>query len=309
MINWKDLFQTLPKSIAIAVSGGADSFALLHMAQQSGAKIIALTVDHQLRSGSTDEAQMVAHWCRENNIEHHILPWHGEKPKSALQANARNARRRLLCDKCKELGIENLLLAHQADDQAETMLMRLQRGTGLKGLRAMQAVTRDKITGVRIIRPLLEMRRHELREYCLTNDLPFIDDPSNENPFFERIRIRHVLDKFPKLISGMARSAVRLQRADDTLQFLAKQWTDTHLPLSESDGSWLTSDFLILPDELRIRILEIICDGLDLLQLEKLDKALQKQDFPGITFGPYWIKPKLTNKQPGFLVTKAPARH
>jgi tRNA(Ile)-lysidine synthase len=294
----------LNRKIAIAISGGADSFALLHMAHKTGAKIIALTVDHQLRTESAQEAKRIAQWCKQNNIEHRTLKWQGEKPVTAIQVKARNARRRLLCAKCKELGIDTLLLGHQADDQAETMLMRLQRGTGLKGLKAMQPMTRDKATGVAILRPLLNSRRSELREYCIENNLPFIDDPSNDNPVFERVRIRQTLSALPELATGIAKSTKRLRRADEALQQIAHAWLAAH-----QQENWLPALWRELPQELQLRVLEQLCPRLSLSHLEKLAQAMQANGFSGVTFGDHWIRPKTFRKQPGFLFQKAPPRH
>jgi tRNA(Ile)-lysidine synthase len=298
-----------PKKIAVAISGGADSFALLHLARyHAKTDIIALTVDHQLRPESAAEAQQVMQWCQQNGIEHHILKWIGDKPSSALQANARNARRRLLCDFCQQHGIEFLLLGHQADDQAETMLMRLQRGTGLKGLKAMQPVTRDKATNTAILRPLLNFRRAELRDYCIENNLPFIDDPSNDNPVYERVRIRNLLASLPELAVGIAKSTPRLRRADKTLEQLAKHWVENHALFLETE-IWLPQACTTLLPEMQLRVLGIVCRQLlRLPQLEKLAQEIGKPDFAGITFGQWWIKPKVLDKNLGFLFKKAPPR-
>ena len=295
------------KKIAVAVSGGADSFALLHMAKLQNFNVTAFTVDHQLRPESAAEAKAVAEWCASQNIEHHTLLWQGEKPTTAIQAIARNARRHLLCRAAQERGIDYLLLGHQADDQAETMLMRMQRGTGLNGLKAMQPVTRDKATNVAILRPLLSIRRAELRQYCLDHNLPFIDDPSNENTDYERVRIRNALQALPDLAGGISKTAIRLNRANETLSRIARTWFDTHAQFLETGKIWLPELNATLP-EIRLRILQITCPDATLPQLEKLSVTLDNPGFSGMTLGNIWIKPKIMNKQPGFLFQPAPKR-
>jgi tRNA(Ile)-lysidine synthase len=312
------LIPSLPTQIAVAVSGGADSFALLHLthqwAKEKNISIIALTIDHQLRPESAEEAHIVAQWCQLHGISHHTLHWHGEKPTTAIQAKARNARRHLLCQACQQRDIKILVLGHQADDQAETMMMRLQRGTGLKGLKAMQPMTRDPATHVAILRPLLSVRRAALRAYCVENDLPFIDDPSNDKTEFERVRVRQALQALPELATGITKTAVRLKRADDTLNQLAQSWFNAHAQTPQPQKIWLPLSALTdtLP-EIQLRILNLACTTLDnetigLPQLESLHGALNADDFTGITVGNYWIKPKALDKTPGFLFQIAPPR-
>src|SRR5579872_5416214 len=143
------LRSVLPSDIttlAIAVSGGPDSLALALLAHQwatsHGGKAIALTVDHRLREGSTAEAQQVHTWLTTIGLEHHILTWVGEKPQVAIQATAREARYRLLQTWCQERGIQALLTAHHAQDQLETFLIRLSKGSGLKGLAGIQGIVK-----------------------------------------------------------------------------------------------------------------------------------------------------------------------
>lgn len=307
------LLRTPPKKIAVAVSGGADSFALLHLtkewAQAHNVGILALTVDHGLRAESAAEAQIVAAWCSANGIAHQTLHWHDEKPATALQATARKMRRKLLCAACVEHGIEHLLMGHQADDQAETLLMRLQRGSGLKGLRVMHPFTRHKPSGVAILRPLLEHSRASLRQYCIDNALPFIDDPSNENTAFERVRLRRALQQVPALSKGVALSASRLRRADETLQKLAQHWFDTHAQLPDTQSFWLPQSFVtgLLP-ELKIRVLELMLDSRNLSAIEALTEEMHKNGFSGMTLAGMWVRPKVFNGEKGFLFQPEPAR-
>jgi len=309
----ENLLSPLPTKIAVAVSGGADSFALLHLthqwAKEKNISVLALTVDHGLRPESADEARIVADWCTQHNIPHQTLHWLGEKPDTAIQATARKMRRNLLCAACIEQDIHHLLLGHQADDQAETLLMRLQRGSGLKGLRVMHPFTRHKATGIAIVRPLLHTTRAALRTYCVEQKLPFIDDPSNDKTEFERVRMRKVLQQIPGIASGVAKSAGRLHRADETLQKLAQSWVDTHLQMPDTHSFWLPQDFTteLLP-ELKIRVLEMILQSRNLSQIEKLNDQLHDPGFAGANLAGMWVKPKVFNKEKGFLFQPEPRR-
>lgn len=314
-----ELLQPQPVQIAVAVSGGADSFALLHMAQRwaqpKNIIVNALTVDHRLRPESTAEAHIVATWCAENNIPHRVLAWDGEKPVTALQANARQARRRILCQACSDADIEFLLLGHQADDQAETMVMRLQRGTGLGGLKAMQPLSHDKNTDVALVRPLLHIRREDLRKYCTENNLPFIDDPSNEKREFERVRVRQALHALPELADGIHKTSQRLKRADDTLNRMAQIWFDTHAQLPDPKKIWLP-DLLqheLLP-ELQLRVLDlalrsITAQDTTLSQGETLAHQINNPEFSGTTIAGCWVRPKVMNRKQGFLFQPEPPRN
>ena len=181
--------------LALAVSGGADSFALLHASHACGLPVVALTVDHGLRAGSSADARAVAAWCAERGIPHETLRWEGGKPDTGVQAAARAARYRLLCEACARLGLDRLATGHTMDDQAETVFMRLRRGAG-RGLAAMPP--RRKVASgpgepVDLLRPMLGVRRAEARAYAEEHGLPVRDDPSNDDDGFERVRVRAVL--------------------------------------------------------------------------------------------------------------------
>jgi tRNA(Ile)-lysidine synthase len=182
-------FEPMPE-IAVAVSGGRDSMALALLtdewARQRGGCAVALTVDHRLRRGSAAEAHQVKRWLRTRGIAHRTLVWRGAKPATGLQAAARAARYGLLTRWCRRHGMLHLALAHQRDDQAETVLMRLDRKSGADGLAAMAA--RRTQDGVRLLRPLLSLPRARLTATLEARRQPWIDDPSNADPRFERTR-------------------------------------------------------------------------------------------------------------------------
>lgn len=176
------------QKLAVAVSGGVDSVCLLCWLDEIGAHPIALHVNHGLRPAAGTEAAYVRDLCAARGIECHILNWTGEKPATGIEAAARTARYKLMTDFCRENGVAALLVAHQADDQIETFLMNLGRGSGLTGLAAMRPVTmRD---GVKIVRPLLGVWRRELREYCDRNRIKYFSDEMNDDERYTRVRIR-----------------------------------------------------------------------------------------------------------------------
>ncbi len=187
-------FEKNPE-IAVAVSGGLDSMALLILLQQwtatCGGRVIGLTVDHGLRSGSDREARQVGIWLAARGIEHHILPWLGPKPHSAVQAKARLARRDLLLEWCRDAGVLHLALAHHRDDQTETYLMRHAKGSGQDGLAGMARVR--EWPQARMIRPLLGETKADLKSFLRGSGQDWVEDPSNTMEKYERVRIRRSL--------------------------------------------------------------------------------------------------------------------
>jgi len=178
--------------LAVAVSGGADSMALALLAERWArarrGRIVALTVDHRLRPESAAEARQVGRWLRARGIAHRILVWSGERPRADLQAAARAARYRLLEEWCREFGCLHLLTAHHREDQAETFWLRLARGSGLDGLAGMPALSER--ASCRILRPLLPVAPERLRSLLRERRQAWIEDPSNENPSYARVRVR-----------------------------------------------------------------------------------------------------------------------
>ena len=213
------LGSPLNAPFALAVSGGGDLVALMHLAadwlKSRGlplARGSVLVVDHGLRAGSANDAAAAAAWARALGFAAHILRWRGAKPRSNVEDGARNARYRLLGDWCRANGIGNLLLAHTRDDQAETFLLRLGRGSGVDGLSAMRGRAPFPLAGydgVEIVRPLLDFGRDELRAGLAARGIAWIDDPMNEDPRFARIRIRQAMPA----LEAAGLSAVRIVQA------------------------------------------------------------------------------------------------
>lgn len=209
--------------LAVAVSGGPDSLALLWMAHEAlGERLHAVTVDHGLRAASAGEAAQVAALCRDLGVPHATLRWEGARPAANIQAAARAARYRLIADWCADRGIAWLATAHHADDQAETLLMRLARGAGVAGLSAIRS-RRTIGQGVTLLRPLLDIRRHELAAVVAEAGLSAIDDPSNHERRYDRVRARAWLRAQPELDAAqLAASAAHLADAEAALAWTAE---------------------------------------------------------------------------------------
>lgn len=251
--------------IAVAVSGGADSMALAHMlsyyaqARHKPLHIHALTVDHALRADSADEAARVGVWLSQlPHVSHHILRWDCPKPVARIMEAARAARYRLMINDCQNRGISMLAVAHHGDDQAETFLMRLARGSGLDGLAAMRPMHAygDKVS---LWRPLLGMAHDDLVTYCRINNLPWVEDPTNRSQRHTRNRLRAsraVLEAEGLSSKRLNETARRLDRASDALRILSERLLERAL-LEKSDDAW-TLNLGILKDEpaeLTVRVL------------------------------------------------------
>jgi len=189
-------FEARPH-VAVAVSGGSDSMALALLmagwAARRDGEITAITVDHGLRAEAAAEARQVGRWLRARGMRHRILHWEPRPGvmRGGVQAAARAARYDLLADWCRRHGALHLALAHQQDDQAETLLLRLARGSGLDGLAGMAPITER--AGLRLIRPMLAIPRVRLQATLTEAHQPWINDPSNDDPAHARIRMRRLL--------------------------------------------------------------------------------------------------------------------
>lgn len=219
---------------AIAVSGGSDSMAMLHLAfewakaVQNPPQFVVLTVDHNLRAASATEALQVGAWCAEFGLQHEILNWQHQMPTTGIQAKARQARYDLMTAWCAGHGVPVLMTGHTADDQAETVLMRSSRTSTAASLAGIWP-ERDW-NAVRVIRPLLNLRRGELRNYLKKRGLDWIDDPSNHDTRFERVRVRKDLNgKLGSLVFQAQSAYVEILRDRE----LAQVWCDQNLNIHE----------------------------------------------------------------------------
>jgi tRNA(Ile)-lysidine synthase len=215
-------FEPAPAA-AVAVSGGVDSMALLLLTQAWAAErrghVTALTIDHGLRPESAGEAEQVARWAEERGIPHQTLRWVGAKPTGDIQAAARAARYHLLEEWCAQTGIFHLLVAHHQDDQAETFLLRLARGSGLDGLAAIAPLIERP--NCRLLRPLLTMPRARLEATLKAHDQAWLEDRSNDDDRFGRVRLRKgrvLLAREGLGAARLAATARRLARARQALE-------------------------------------------------------------------------------------------
>jgi tRNA(Ile)-lysidine synthase len=303
----KSLFDPLASlpALVLAVSGGPDSTALMLLAahwarsRKRKPKVVAVTVDHGLRPESKREALAVKRLARVLGIAHRTLRWTGKKPATGLQEAARLARYRLLAEAARRVGAGAILTAHTSDDQAETVLLRLARGSGITGLGGMQRRTRlaplfahpyprrgefdrGQTGALMLVRPLLDIPKSRLLATLATAKVPFAKDPSNEDPRFTRVRIRNLMP--PLAQEGLTAErlrllAQRLRRADQAIETAVDAAVVGFLP---PQGRALVMDaieFAGLPDEIRLRVLGrmlgSVADGLVALgKLESLKGAL-----------------------------------
>lgn len=273
-------FLACSKGLLLAVSGGPDSVALMLLMTQwrdAGAAppLFVATVDHGLRSGSAAEAAQVADWAARLGLSHATLAWGGERPRTALQEKARDARYALLADEARRRGCDSIVTAHHADDQAETILFRLLRGSGLDGLAGMERMTQRD--GLALARPLLHLAKAELVEVCRAAGQDFIQDPSNADPRFARARLRRLMPEFAREglgADGFARLARRAARAASALEARALQVSEALPALREPDA--MACPFAPLagePEDILLRVLarEIARIGGAAVRLERLE--------------------------------------
>lgn len=245
-------------ALGLAVSGGGDSVALMQVAAQwaQGRRVMVATVDHGLRPESATEAQQVARQARALGLPHAILVWQRETETGNLMAQARDARLRLLSGWALRNDLPAVALGHTADDMAETLLMRLARGSGIDGLAGM-AEWRDAF-GMRWLRPLLRVGRAELRDWLTERELSWIDDPTNEDEGYERVRVRQAIAAYNLDPAALAASARHLSEARDALAAYA-----LHIARdAETDRGSLIIDRATLreaPPEIRRRLLVAAC--------------------------------------------------
>nr|WP_207186918.1 tRNA lysidine(34) synthetase TilS [Rhodovulum imhoffii] len=246
-----------PAHLGVAVSGGGDSLALLLLLREATpeTRLHAVTVDHDLRPESAEEAACVGRICAGLGVVHRVLRWQGWDGQGNLQDAARRARYGLIRDWARGTGLTAVALGHTADDQAETLLLRLARGSGVDGLSAM-AAQRDH-GGLAWLRPMLTLRRADLRLYLQDRGQVWIDDPSNEDARFDRVRARRLMEAMTPLgltAGGLIATAGRMSMAREALDWLADHAAHAMTP----DRGDVVVDLAALsgfPRETRLRLL------------------------------------------------------
>jgi len=280
-------------AVALAVSGGADSVALTHLAARwrevaSGVlpEIVVVTVDHGLRPEAAAEARWVGELARSHGFRHATLPWEASKPQSGIEALARAARYDLIASFCHEHAIPYLATAHHLDDQAETVLMRLARGSGVDGLAAIPRLSHW--AGISIARPLLDQPKSRLLATLEAAGQDWLEDPSNETDQFERNRIRRAMTQLEQLgfsAERLALTARRMRRAQDALEAATDEFLKTAVTLYDTGhcvvglGQFSNATSEIALRGLR-RALAAIGGGTEPVRLRKLEKLIDVLDRP-----------------------------
>jgi len=262
----KALFSDLESSsgLLLAVSGGPDSTALLFLAARwakslkQKPKLFAATVDHGLRKESKREAADVAKLARKLGVPHRILNWTGKKPKSGIQQSARKARYALLAEAGRKAGAAHIITAHTLDDQAETVLMRMARGSGIGGLGGM--ARRSRLDGLVLARPFLDVTKARLVATLEAARISYAEDPSNVDPKYTRARLRPLMTALVSEGLDARRLAVlaaRLRRADAALEAETERvMTALSAEMAEQGAITLpAASFAKLPSEIALRVL------------------------------------------------------
>ena len=305
----RDIYKKFSRSLAIkenfvvAVSGGPDSLALAFLSKIYSIKnnLISkyIIIDHKLRPNSTKEARLVKKVLKNFFINVEILTWHGKKPHSNIQSLARKKRYELLISKCKNLKIHNLLLAHHQDDLFENFFIRILRGSGLKGLISFNK--KSKFNNINILRPLLEFRKEDL-SFVSKNVFNFyIDDPSNKDDKFQRIRIRKLLSNLENegLDKNKFMNTIKnLRYSDETIMFYVDNNLKKNTFFSEKKKEIvLNNDFFAQPYEVVFRSLSDVIRNMGNKyysargkKLEKIIREIKKESFLKATLGGCIIK-------------------
>ena len=293
----------LKNKIAIAVSGGGDSLALALLMKQwadralNPIELVTLTVDHQLRSESTAEAETVHQWMTEHGLEHHTLTWQHQPLTTGIQKQARQARYQLLTDWCLAHKATTLMTAHHLHDQWETVMMRLSKGSGLTGLCGIRTVVKTSFG--QLVRPLLTTSPDRLALTLRQFNQPFLQDPSNQNLNFERIRWRRLLTTLsnqgltPAIIQ---KTLIQLQTVED----FCEQQTEQALKICFDISQGLKlDDFKTLPLEIAYRVLKKVIQDIGKAPYSmgqnvghKLYQKLISPNFNGATAGGCYLKRK-----------------
>jgi tRNA(Ile)-lysidine synthase len=325
----KSLFAGLEQFpvLVLAVSGGPDSTALMVLAARwrktlkTKPKLIAITVDHGLRKEAKREAAVVAKLARKLGLTHRTLRWSGKKPATGLQQAARAARYKLLAEAARKDRAAHILTAHTLDDQAETVLIRMSRGSGLRGLAAMQRVSRLDAGAppLQLVRPLLEVPKGRLIATCKAAKAAYADDPSNRDPRFARSRLRALMPALAREGLTARRLAVlaqRLRRADRALEAAVNRAENDIASRAGESIVVEAQAFARLPAEIALRLLGRAVAGtgdegpVELAKLESLNAELKlAQNRTERHFRRTLAGAQVTLADAKILVERAPPRH
>lgn len=285
-IDPEPLFSQLShaKGILAAVSGGPDSMAMMHLLARwmpgQSPPVLVATVDHGLRVEAAEEARFVAREAEALGLSHRTLAWKGRKPKTGLQEAAREARYRLLVEYARDMGASHLVTAHTRDDQAETIMMRLAKGSGLKGMRGMRR-SRER-DGIVHARPLLDYPKTVLVDLCRHHGWRFVTDPSNADERFARVRWRRLMPLLAEeglTSERLVRLAERVARADEALEIKANQALQRANPVAgEGAFSFDAGCIADEPFDIALRIMEraLLQAGLANSRLQRLETCVER---------------------------------
>ncbi|PIB24024.1 tRNA lysidine(34) synthetase TilS [Amylibacter kogurei] len=247
-------------AIGAAVSGGSDSIAMLTLladwCAQNERNLFVATVNHNLRKEAASEAAFVAEFCAKRGIAHETLIWSGWDQQGNLQDAARNARKHLLSQWAKKNAIQTIMIGHTKDDQAETVLMRLLRGSGVDGISGIFPI--EVADGLTWMRPLLEYNRQDLRDYLVSINQTWVDDPSNTETRFDRVKLRNILQDIKDAglsTHGIMTTANNMKRARHYLENALSNAASDICQVTGA-GSILIdkAKFCVLDAELRLRL-------------------------------------------------------
>lgn len=274
---------------AIAFSGGGDSTALLHALKDNPKAKLALIVDHGLRAESAKEAETAAGFAQRLGYETHILTWRHTSPTTGLQEKARSARYGLMGDVCRARGIQYLVTGHTEDDQAETLLMRYDRQTDWRGAAGMRQATYGpvwpQLAALNVLRPLLSVTRQALRDYNQSHALSWVDDPSNDNADFARIRARQALTRNTVLRTTLLNAAKDLHIGRQAENRRVDAWLRQYAGLHPMGFVTTTATPSVEGLFRLIRAVSGQGGDLDRAKLRRLVKDVRQTDFKAATLG------------------------
>ena len=291
----------------LAVSGGADSMALMHLARRwqmaggkSAPRFTVLNVDHALRLESAEEARWVASQVRTLGLEVAVLNWEAAQITSGVQERARQARYSLMAGFAHANGLDALVTAHHLDDQAETLLMRLGRGSGIDGLAGIPQM--GQWAGLKVVRPFLELSKARLVATLRTLNATWLEDPSNDDTRFERVRIRRAMDQLARLGIGaeaLARSAARLRRASEALEATANEFLSQSASVSDAGYGQISAQAMLsVAEDVALRAIARMIQRIGgqigpprLVKLESLVEAVRRGDDTPRTLGGCRVEP------------------